>query len=131
MTRTLASLLLGAALLASATQVQAAEAGCSGSVDVLRVSKVKPGQMALFLKASQDQEAWYKSHGLKDSFTVPRVFPAGSKAGTPVGADTAITLHTNTDPKRPANDAGWNAFVKEFADASTIETQYIVCTAAR
>jgi hypothetical protein len=102
---------------------------CSGKVNIVRVSEVKPGMMEKFLGAVAAQQAWYKNAGTPDEISVMRLMEQNpdTKAWT-VSESQAITTHIM--PKRAqslAHDAAWDAFVAMFKDSSTIKTQYITC----
>ncbi|MFX4853963.1 hypothetical protein ABTC27_19495, partial [Acinetobacter baumannii] len=47
---------------AVAAQAPAASAVCSGKAVTIRLSAIKPGQLAAFRKAVADHQAWYAAH---------------------------------------------------------------------
>ena len=119
-------MLCGALAAASSAMAQTAGAPpCAGQWQVIRVSKIKPGQMAGFMDAVKDQQAWYAGHGLKDRIMVGRMLEA-----TGYSADTAVTIHDKVDgPASPPHegDAKWNAFVAKFRASSDIVAGGPVC----
>lgn len=115
-----------------AAAAAAPKGDCSGSINLVRVSDIKPGMMDQFLKAVADQAAWYKKAGLKDRISVMRVMeqdPA-TKAWK-FSADKAVTTHITPADRGPLkHDADWDAFVAEFSASSTIEKSYVTCMAS-
>lgn len=100
---------------------------CSGGHPVfVRVSKIKPGQAALFAKAVADQQAWYRGHGIT---TNQQMFGA---VFTPTGVspDQVMTVHMDAPLQRPATDAGWNAFIQEFHASSDMVSETRACVRA-
>src|ERR1039457_819759 len=67
---------------------------CSGKVNVIRISDIKPGMMDQFLKAVAAQQAWYKAAGTPDEIGVMRILERDptTKAYT-VSKTQAITTH--------------------------------------
>jgi hypothetical protein len=115
----------------AAAQAAGSSNPCTGTVNIVRVSEIKPGMMDTFLKAVAAQAAWYKNAGLPDQIGVMRVMDQDptTKAYT-LSETQALTTHSSPAAgggKRPPNDAAWDAFVKMFADSSTIKTQYLTC----
>jgi hypothetical protein len=116
----------------AAAQAPAAQSPlpCTGNVNIVRLSDVKPGMMDKFLQAVAAQKAWYANAGLPDRIGVLRILeqdPATKAWST--SQTQAITTHiippgSNT---RPQHDAAWDAFVALFSDSSTIKTQYFTC----
>ena len=131
--------LIGAAaavLLLSATSAQAAvtppDLCKDGQISRLRISKLKaPDSAATFDKATRDQGAWYRSHGFtKNRLLVGTVMVQDDKTKDwSVSKEQMVTVHTDTPgPSATAKrDAGWDAFVAEFAAASDITTDVLVC----
>ena len=99
---------------------------CAGTVNIVRLSDIKPGKMDEFLKAAAAQQAWYKAAGLPDTIGVLRILdqdPATKAYAT--SATQAITTHTILPGGGAASaphDAAWDAFVALFSDNSTIKT---------
>jgi hypothetical protein len=104
---------------------------CSGKLNIVRLSDIKPGMMDQFLKAVAAQQAWYKNVGTPDKVGVLRILEQDPTTKAWTTSETqAITTHImSTDrPSGPRPDqAGWDAFVKMFSDSSTIKTQYMTC----
>lgn len=98
---------------------------CSGEVQVVRLSKLKPGAtIADFEKVVAQHMAWYRSHGYThNTQRVGRVI-------TPQGlaADQVFTLHVNAPGvPRDKRDAGWEAFVAAYRAVSDIVTENTIC----
>jgi hypothetical protein len=118
---------------AAAQQAPAARAPipCDGKLNVVRLSDIKPGMMNQFLKAIAAQQAWYAAAGTSDKIGVMRILEQDPTTKAWTTSETqAITTHIMS-PQRPTgprpDQAGWDAFVKMFADSSTIKTQYMTC----
>ncbi len=115
----------------TADEQKAAISTCAGTLGVVRVSEIKPGKMDLFLKAVEAQAAWYQSHGLTEHVIyAARISERDAATGTIRDSETqAMSFHFNSlsGPQVP-HDAAWNAFVKMFADSSSIKNEYHVCT---
>jgi hypothetical protein len=109
----------------------AAPIPCSGKLNVVRLSDIKPGMMDQFLKAVAAQQAWYQAAGTSDKIGVLRILEQDPTTKAWSASETqAITTHimSTQRPTGPRPDqAGWDAFVKMFADSSTIKTQYMTC----
>ena len=106
---------------------------CTGKINIVRVSDIKPGMMQKFLDAVAAQQAWYKNNATSDQIGVMRIMDQDptTKAYT-LSETQAITTHimSTERPTGPRPDqAGWDAFVKMFSDSSTIKTQYMTCIA--
>lgn len=102
---------------------------CSTSVNIVRVSEIKPGMMSQFLEAVEAQKAWYKNAGLPDTIDVMRVMEQGpSTKAWKLSETTVITTHVMpTKSERPKHDAAWDAFVAKFGASSTIKNSYMTC----
>lgn len=103
---------------------------CSGSLNIVRISDVKPGMMDKFLKAVAAQQTWYKNAGMPDQIGLMRILvqdPA-TKAYS-VSDSQAITTHIipASSGKGPTHDAAWDAFVAMFSASSSIKTSYTTC----
>jgi hypothetical protein len=110
-------------------QAAAASFPCTGNVNVVRISDIKPGMMDKFLQAVAAQKAWYKNAGAPDRIGVMRIMDRdpSTKAYT-LSETQAITTHIEpANSKAPAHDAGFDAFVALFSASSTIKTQYLTC----
>lgn len=109
---------------------------CTGMMNIVRVSEIKPGMMAKFMQAVAAQQAWYTSKGTPDKIDVMRVMeqnPA-SKAYA-FSETTALTSHiepaVRPGGKGPEHDAGYAAFVALFRDSSTIKNEYVTCVVTK
>lgn len=102
---------------------------CSGTVNIVRVSEIKPGMMSKFLDAVAAQKAWYKKAGAADQVTVMRVMRQDTATKKyQMSEDQAITTHIiATGRTNLPHDADWDQFVKMFADTSTIKDTYMTC----
>jgi hypothetical protein len=129
---TLRFLALAAALAVAAPVLAQAPAPtmaprCAGEVQVVRVSKLKPGaSVADFEKAVAQHMAWYRSHGFtQNEQRIGRVM-------TPQGLseDTVMTVHVNAPGvPRDKRDAGWEAFVAAYRAISDVTSENLVCFA--
>jgi hypothetical protein len=105
---------------------------CTGNINIVRISEIKPGMMQKFLDAVAAQKAWYKNAGTPDEISVMRIMEQNPDTKAYTFSETqAITTHTEpaSQTKGPAHDAAWDTFVTMFKDSSTIKTQYITCVA--
>jgi hypothetical protein len=113
----------------AAAQQGPAAVPCTGTVNIIRVSDIKPGMMDQFMAAVAAQAAWYKKVGTTDQIQVLSILdrdPA-AKAWSSLPTEV-ITFHIlQAGRPDPAHDAGYDAFVKMFNDVSTIKTTYITC----
>jgi hypothetical protein len=120
---------------AAAQQTAAASMSstCSGNVNIVRVSEVKPGMMDKFLGAVAAQQAWYQNAGTPDQISVMRLMVQNPDTKAWTLSDTqAITTHIMPGrPKGLPHDAAWDAFVAMFQDSSTIKTQYVACVVSK
>ena len=114
----------------AAQQAPAQTLPCKGTLNIVRVSDIKPGMMEKFLQAAAAQQAWYKAAGAPDTIGVMRVMVQDPATNSWSTSETqAITTHTSTGPVTATHDAAWDAFVAAFKDTSTIKTQYMTCVA--
>lgn len=118
----LASFLAPASASAQATSV------CSGNLNIVRVSEIKPGMMAKFLEAVSAQQAWYKAAGGADEIKLLRVLDRSGDSMT-VSETQALTVHVEPAKREKMipHDAGYAAFVAMFKESSTIKSEYITC----
>ncbi len=103
---------------------------CTGSLNIVRVSDIKPGMMDKFLKAVAAQQAWYKAAGTSDVIQVMRIIDRNPDTHVSTFSETqALTTHIEpaSRTKGPAHDAGYDAFVAMFKDSSTIKSEYVTC----
>jgi hypothetical protein len=108
----------------------AAPIPCNGSLNIVRVSEIKPGMMQKFLEAVSAQQAWYKAAGTDDKVEVMRVMeqdPTTKAWG--LSETQALTAHIEPAARQtnPPHDAAFDAFVTLFKDSSTIKSQYVTC----
>ncbi|MBX9860749.1 MAG: hypothetical protein K2Y20_14355 [Sphingomonas sp.] len=123
---------LGAILLALAATGAVAQTGplgalqCTGKPVTIRLSIIKPGQLALFKKAVADHQAWYAKNGNGTKVAMVRLT---KRAGGALSYDdgTAMTVVTYDAKPQPAKDAGYAAFVKEYQDSSTVKDEHRGC----
>jgi hypothetical protein len=103
---------------------------CTGSLNIVRVSDIKPGMMDKFLQAVAAQQAWYKAAGTSDVIQVMRIMERNPDTRVSTFSETqALTTHIEpaSRTKGPDHDAGYDAFVAMFKDSSTIKTEYVTC----
>jgi hypothetical protein len=114
-------------------QQHTAPLACNGTYNTVRVSEIKPGMMPKFHEAVAAQKAWYKKTGTPDEISVMRIIERNPDTKVAAYSETqAITTHTrpgNSAAQRPAEDAGYAAFVALYKESSTIKTEYVTCVA--
>lgn len=124
-----------ASLMVSAGAAQAAGAAspadlCKGGQLVsLRVSTIKPGDRAAFEKATRDHIAWYRAHGFTGNrLLVGPVISGGRADGWTASETEYASVHMDAPGVPPdKRDAGWDAYVKEYRDASDLTVDKFVC----
>ena len=107
---------------------------CTGNINVVRVSDIKPGMMGKFLDAVAAQQAWYKNAGTTDEIAVMRIMEQDPDTKAWALSETqAITTHVMPagHGHGPAHDAGYDAFVALYRDSSTIKETYVACMATK
>lgn len=132
----LASLLALAAAapaMAAAPAPAAAPACAPGHMALVRTSQIKPtGFFAGFAKAVADHAKWYADHGYTaDKFSWGRVWTYDRALKMPMASPNQVmTFHFNDTnvPDAAKQDAGWQAFVAEYAANSTVVSATFVCT---
>lgn len=99
---------------------------CTGKPVTIRMSIIKPGQLALFKKAVADHQAWYAKNGNGTKVAMVRLT---KRAGGALSYDdgTAMTVVTYDAKPQPARDAGYAAFVKAYQDSSTVKDEHRGC----
>lgn len=119
----------GALAFAAFGQAQAqqpmAPPRCDGEVQVIRISKLKPGAtVADFDKVVAQHMAWYREHGYKTNVQrVGRIMTSQGFAPDQVG-----TIHVNAPGvPRDKQDAGWAAFVAAYRAVSEVTAQHMMC----
>jgi hypothetical protein len=123
-----------AALQAAPALAQSAPPACFGDLATVRLSQIKPGgTLQGFLKAVEAHKAWYRANGITDNDIVAARVLAKDDKGLPTGkySDTEVmSFHlrppvaTRTPHK---NDAGWQAFIKQYRDNSDLKLEYFAC----
>jgi hypothetical protein len=94
---------------AAAQQIPTAPSSlpCTGNVNIVRLSDVKPGMMDKFLKATAAQQAWYKNAGLPDQVGVMRIMERNPDTKAYAVSETqAITTHIIPPRRQLASGAG-------------------------
>ena len=119
--------------VAQQTPAPSMSSTCTGNVNIVRVSDIKPGMMDKFLDAVAAQQAWYKNAGTPDEISVMRLMDQNSDTKAWTLSDTqAITTHIMPARSQSlTHDAAWDAFVAMFKDSSTIKTQFLTCIVAK
>ena len=105
---------------------------CSGDVDIVRISTIKPGAMQGFMAAVAAHKAWYRSHGFNDNVIVAaRVIVRDEKTKALSYSETeVVTQHLRPPgPEKTASkhDAAWDAYVKQYRDTSDLKSEYTTC----
>ncbi len=104
---------------------------CDGQIELVRFSKIKPtGSIAGFLDTVKDNNAWYRSHGIKSNMQVAARELKYDETNHvfSVADDEIVTIHIN--PPRPngaSEDEAWKAFVKKYDDNSEITAAKMIC----
>ena len=103
---------------------------CTGNIDVVRLSDIKPGMMLKFIEAVALQQAWYRKAGTADQIQVKRVTERDPVTKLfKISETQAVTSHI--EPARregdPPHDAGYDAFVALYKESSTIKIEYRTC----
>lgn len=114
---------------AASAQGDTALPQCEGSYQIVRVSGIKPsGSMDGFLKAVEAHRAWYKSHGFKDNeIRTEKVMVQDPATKNWKYSDQEIMVVHVRPPQGVKHDAAWDAFVKQYADNSSIKSEKFVC----
>jgi hypothetical protein len=103
---------------------------CDGQVDIVRVSRLKPGAtLAQFEDAVAAHTAWYRSHRIaQNSMVVARVLNRDATGAISPSPTDVMTIHLN-NPRVPfaMMDAGWEAYVAKYRAVSDIVSETIVC----
>ena len=132
--RSVFSFTIAAVLYASAASAQTAPPACFGDMTTVRLSQIKPGgSVQGFLKAVEAHKAWYRANGVTDNDIVAaRVLVRDEKTGLPIKySDTEVmSFHlrppaASRTPNR--NDAGWEAFVKQYREHSDLKSEDWTC----
>ena len=88
---------------------------CTGEIHIVRVSDIKPGKMETFLKATVDQQAWYKSKGGTDQIVVMKVMKQAADKSWAYSDIEALTDHIEPADRKPgtiAHDAGYDSLCR-------------------
>lgn len=124
---------ISAVLLALAATGAVAQTGplgtlqCTGKPVTIRMSIIKPGQLALFKKAVADHQAWYAKNGNGTKVALVRVTKRGAGGALSYDDSAAMTVVTYDTKPQPARDAGYAAFVKAYQDSSTVKDEHRGC----
>ncbi|HEX9202018.1 MAG TPA: hypothetical protein VF865_20850 [Acidobacteriaceae bacterium] len=103
---------------------------CSGNIEVVRLSDIKPGMMLKFFEAVATQQAWYKKAGTPDQIEIKRVVERDPATKLfKISQTQAVTSHIEpaSRAKDPAHDAGYDAFVALYNESATIKVEYRTC----
>ncbi len=102
---------------------------CTTTVDVVRLSEIKPGKLPKFLQAVALQQAWYRKGGGNDTIEIKRVTQRDPATGVYKISETqVVTSHIEpASRKQPAHDAAYDQFVALFNESCTIKFEYRTC----
>ena len=108
---------------------------CFGDLATVRVSLIKPGgTIQGFMKAVEAHKAWYRANGVNENDIVAaRMLVKDEKTGLPGTkySDTEIMVIHLRPPAAARtpnkNDAGWQAFLKQYKDHSDLKHEYFAC----
>jgi hypothetical protein len=118
------------ALAAPAFAAVDANAACDGKIDIIRVSKLRPGvTLSQFEDAVKDHVAWYRKRGMaQNTQIVARVLNRDRQGEVTVSPDEVMTIHLNNPRVSFAQmDAEWDAYVAKYRATSDIVSETIVC----
>jgi hypothetical protein len=116
---------------------QPVEACKTGTIAIVRLSTIKPtGTLAGFNRAVSDHANWYRQHGFStNALVVADVLVTDPGTGHWVASkEKVMTIHYNPpsdESVKPKHDAAWDAFVKEYSAASTMNNEYAACLPKR
>jgi hypothetical protein len=100
---------------------------CTGKPVTIRMSIIKPGQLALFKKAVADHQAWYAKNNNATKVAFVRLTQRGAGGALSYDDSAAMTVVTYDTKPQPAHDEGYAAFVKEYQDSSTVKDEHRGC----
>jgi hypothetical protein len=103
---------------------------CTGNIEVVRLSDVKPGMMLKFFEAVALQQAWYRKSGTTDQIEIKRVveYDAASKSFLISGSQVVTThIEPAVRNKDLPHDADYDQFVALFKDSATIKSEFRTC----
>jgi hypothetical protein len=111
---------------------QNATPACDGDIAIIRISTIKPGRMPAFLAAVAAHKAWYRNHGFKENVIVAsRVMVRDDKTGVSKYSDAEVITYHIRPPgsaqTQSKKDSAWDAYVKQYRDASDIKNEYLTC----
>ncbi len=95
---------------------------CAGKLVTVRLSTIKPGQLALFKKAVADHQAWYATRKKGTKVAYVRLAERGAYDDS-----MAMSVVTYDPAPQPARDAAYAAFVKKYQDSSSVKDEYRGC----
>jgi hypothetical protein len=113
---------------------------CKGRLVLLRIDTITPGgTIDGLIKATQDQQAWYRANGYNDNdIRLVRLMKFDRTTNSyRLAVNRVMILHVNppsdvidshADVKRSAeSNAAWSAFVKEYDDNSKVAAAFATC----
>jgi hypothetical protein len=103
---------------------------CTGNIEVVRLSDIKPGMMLKFFEAVALQQAWYKKMGTPDQIEIKRVVEYDSASKSYMISETqAVTSHLEPAMrnKELPHDADYDQFVALYKDSANIKSEYRTC----
>ena len=107
---------------------------CDGDLAIVRISQIKPGSnLEAFMKAQDAHRAWYQKQGSKTRrIYSARMFVRDPQTNTLRPSETEVmtfNIFSATEPETPPSrdQAGWDAYVKMYQDASDMKAEYPVC----
>lgn len=132
MMRSIGALLLALAATGAGAQNQGQNGplgglSCAGRIVTIRLSAIKPGQLALFKKAVADHQAWYAKNGSGTKVNLMRITQRGAGGTLAFDDSAAITIVSYDTKTQPKRDEGYAAFVKEYQASSTVKDEHRGC----
>ena len=126
-TMMLAALLGSVAMTGAASAQQQGGVQCTGKSTTIRMSLIKAGKLDLFKKAVADHQAWYKAKGSGTTVSFVRQIKGGQGAASWDDSMAMTIVVYDTSKPRAEQDDAYKAFVKEYADSSTLKDEHRGC----
>src|SRR5262249_41546804 len=105
---------------------------CAGDITLVRVSQIKPtSNLAAFMKALEAHIAWYRKNGFTDNqiYSLPVIVSDPTTRTQKYSETEVMTFHVRppSGVNQSKDQAGWDAYVKQYQDSSDIKFEYRVC----
>ena len=107
---------------------------CAGDIALVRVSQIKStSNLAAFMKALEAHIAWYRKNGFTDNqiYSAPVIVRDATTKTLKYSETEVMTFHVRPPSESSSeiakDQAGWDAYVKQYRDSSDIKSEYRVC----